>query len=317
MNLSIEHYIAPKTLGDLWAYLHQQDTPTGFLYGGLDLFPHTTQHTPPTTWIDLTRITELASIEEHEGHIAIGASTTYTSLCHTPLLQRHAHALVQAASCVQSWQMRNRITIGETIALASSEACILPALYALNASVKLEDGYKERTLPISEYLQMTERNPKEVLTAIILPKQAIHSVFLMRGLHNNLPMAKVSVAVSCIIQEGVYRQVRIALGAVSSKIIRAVTAEGLMEGQPITHLPLIDRAADEARRAARPSSDIYSNARFRKWIVGILTSRAFQMMIANAQTLVVSQDPSTQTEDTEEPVSPHTQEETVTDTPKE
>lgn len=286
MNFKISRYLAPRSLPELWSIIRECETFPTLLAGGTDILHNTLP--PPTTqpiWLDLGRIPELQGVEIRDDQIWVGACTTYTHITRSTILAKYATALVTAAHGVDSWQLRNRITLGGTLAVGRFDATILPPLYALDARIICHNGTQERIVDIDDFCSapgQTSLQEGEIVTGFCLPCQERYSVFLKASLHSTRPNAKVSVAVSAVFQDENFRQVRIALGAVAPQVLRATVAEGLLEGQPL-HLPLLERVADEARRVSRPTSDIHSSARYRKWLVGILTSRAFHQIIEQTQ----------------------------------
>lgn len=299
MPLNISSYTAPQSLKELWQLLQQSSTSPILLSGGIELLLRAREGYIPShrPWIDLTTIPELCGVRQIGSMLWIGASTTYSQLASNPLVQQHATALSMSAAQLGSWQIRNRSTLGGNASRGGSEADMLPSLYALNARMVCNDGQTERQLPCEEFYtgpQQTALNDREVLTGVLIPIEHRYSVFLKLKSRTVRSTAKVSLAMSLYIHNEHYSQACIALGAVSPSVVRARSAEGLLEGQPIAHTALLDRVADEIRRAANPITDLRSSARYRKWSVGILAKRSLALLLKQHQTdTLPSEGPST------------------------
>ncbi len=283
MPPNIEHYCAPNSLKQLWALMQELKSPPVFLAGGTELLRHHNhKHSLPEVWVDLQQLPELSGIDEIEDHVVVGANTTCAQLADSSLLQFYATALANAAQQFGTCQVRNRCTIGGLIARGGMEADVVPTLYALNAKIVCSNGQEERLLDCDEFFlepKSTACQEKEIILGLHIPKTQRHSIFLKRSSTGSRSPAKVSVAIAMSFEENHFKQVRIAIGAAGPMVQRATTAEGLLEGQPIDYLPLLERVAYEVRRSARPTSDPISNARYRKWSVGILTLQALHQLI--------------------------------------
>lgn len=285
MSLDISRYVAPKHLRQLWKIVAKAEQPPLF-YAGDDLLllqakRRSLGSEPPRTWVDLTRLSELKGIKETSEGIWIGASTTYNEIAEHPLVMDHARALQMSAQQVGAWQVRNRNTIGGYASRGAKEADLLPALYVLGATIICHNGTTERRLSCEEFYKDTKAialQENEIITGFFIPIRGRQSVYLKLTTSAPRCPAKVSIAVSLNIHNENYSQIRFALGAVGPKILRATSAEGLLEGQPIADTTLLSRVADEVRRAALPASDQLSSARYRKWGIGILAVQALQQI---------------------------------------
>lgn len=290
MPFNISHYAAPRSLPQLWETIQEAKQTPVFLSGGIELLLRARDGFIPSyrTWIDLTTIPELCGIKRLEKALWIGASTPYSQLLESDLVQTHATALYMAAQQLGAWQIRNRSTIGGNASRGADGPDLLPALYALNAQIICHNGTTERQLRCEDFYispHQTALQNREVITGILIPttEPPRFSVFNKLKSRTVRSTAKVSVAVSVYVHNGNYSQARIALGGVGGGVARATTAEGLLEGQPISHIALLDRVADEIRRAANPTTDLRSSARYRKWSIGILGVRSLKQIIEQHQ----------------------------------
>lgn len=288
MPPNIERYHAPISMEEFHHLVQSLSSPPVYLGGGTELLRslHSTQREEPAVWIDLMRIPDLQGITEDDQFLRIGATTTCTQMAQDPLLEQYAEALRQAAQQYGSWQLRNRCTLGGLVSQGGSEADVIPALFALDAQIVCSNGRDERTFDCEDFFCETDTNilnDKEIVHTILIPKTLRSSVFLKQRSQGIRSPAKVSVALAATFEAHNFNQVRIAVGAVGPVTFRVTAAEGLLEGQPVDYYPLLERAVNEIRRAARPASDDVSNARYRKWCVGVLARKGIRELILPLQ----------------------------------
>jgi CO/xanthine dehydrogenase FAD-binding subunit len=251
--------------------------------GGLDILRRN-QHALFSTanLVDLTDIPEMSAITQCEHVLCVGATATCTQIAEHPLVQKFAPALAIATGQFGTWQIRNRCTLGGLILHGGGESHLLPVLYALNAKIVCLNDQDTRKFTCEEFFpvpQQTALSSGEVISAIELPLTQRYSTFLKRLSQSPYHPPKISVAIAFAISDEQFNQVRIAVGTPGSLVMRATQTEGLLEGQPIDYVPLLLRVAKEVRRSARPASDEISNARYRKWSLGILTLRGLTKLL--------------------------------------
>ena len=188
--------------------------------------------------IDLSGVRELIYIDEKEDRLEIGAGTTFTRLSESPAVQKHACCLAQAAGLIGSPQIRNRATIGGNVANCSPAADSIPALLALDASMKLVfSNGEEKVLTLQEFLAQEAgwlTREKAFIEGFIIPKKgdASRSGFIRIGSRRTVAISKLSLAIAIDIDE-MERIIgaRISLGAVGRTPYRSKSAEGLMKGR--------------------------------------------------------------------------------------
>jgi carbon-monoxide dehydrogenase medium subunit len=180
-------------------------------------------------------------------------------------------------------------TVGGNICNASPSADTAPGLLASGAHVVLASTRGERTLPLEDFFQgpgKTALQPGELLVRLELPHPPAHcgSFYLRHTPRARMDLAFVGVAASVQLGEtGEISSVRIALGAVAPTPMRAWRAEERLAGcQP--DAALINEAALLASAETRPIDDLRASADFRRHLVEVLTRRALEGAIANAQT---------------------------------
>ncbi|HJO33240.1 MAG TPA: xanthine dehydrogenase family protein subunit M [Anaerolineales bacterium] len=273
---------SPQTLEEACQML--AETGGKLVAGGTDVIPQMRDGRFQTgRLIDLSRLDNLSYVEQHNGTIAIGALTNYTTLMHSPLLQTGASVLVEAAGLVGGIQTRNRGTVGGNIANASPAGDMHPPLLTLKAEVTLVSTDGERAIPLARLLQgpgETAVAPNEVIRQISfggLPAAA-KSTFLRLGNRRGMAVSVVSVAV--VLQlglENMVEDVRVALGAVAPTAIRCHKTESLLMRRQLTD-SVIEEAANTAVQECSPIDDVRGSANYRRHGVKVLVRRGLQTL---------------------------------------
>ncbi|HWO41553.1 MAG TPA: xanthine dehydrogenase family protein subunit M [Candidatus Eisenbacteria bacterium] len=279
----------PTSIAEASALLRNRGPGGRFLAGGTDLVIAVKEKgLAPKYVVDLKRIPGLSGIRENEdGSITIGALTTMRALETSALIVERFPFLAQSAAEVGSIQIRNRATVGGNMANATPSADVAPALIALDATVLIENGEHERTVPLEEFFRgpgQTVLSAEEILTQITIPspvrsedrgRKRLVGEYIKFSPRDMMDLAYVGVAVAYLLLEPERRceRVRIVLGAVAPTPMRARAAEAVLEGQGLTE-GLAARAAAEAARESRPISDVRSSAEYRRAMVEAMTKRA-------------------------------------------
>lgn len=280
-------YLMPKTLEEALAALRNQKGTAKVFAGGTDLIPQLKRREIPTPQcvIDLKGILGLGNITYHEGSgLTIGSLTTISELVESPVVLQHFPSLFQAALSIGSPQVRNRGTFAGNICTAVPSADSAPVLLTLEANIKIKGPKKEKTVPIGKFFtgpRTTVLKPDEILLEISVPKPAPASrgVYLKLSPRHSMDLAIVGVAVLGVSENGVCKDVRIALGAVAPTPIRAPMSEAMLKGQRITSA-LIDEAARNAITQCSPIDDHRASQEYRCDMVYAMTRRALNQVFA-------------------------------------
>ena len=278
-------YLRPKTLDEALSLLKQHGEAARLLAGGTDLIPQLKgrEMTIPRYVIDLKGIpglTTLAYTKKRE--LSIGPLTTISAIEDSETVRTHFSPLAQAAASMASPQVRNRGTFAGNICSAVPSADSAPALLSLNAAVKLKSLKGERVVSMDDFFtgpRTTVIRPDEILLAITVPEMAPggKGVYLKLSPRKAMDLAVVGVAAFGLMEGGVCKDVRIALGAVAPTPVRAPMAEALLRGQKITP-GLIDEAAKNAITQCNPIDDHRASAEYRCDMVFAMTRRALQQV---------------------------------------
>ena len=231
----------------------------------------------PERVISLARLGGMRWVEARAGRVAIGGGTTLSDLLRDPLIAEHGASLADAARVFAGQMVRNTATVAGNIACGSPAADLVPPLMALDAEIELVSKSGTRAVKLAGYFtgyKQTARQPGELIAGISWPQRRSGSADLFYKLARRRgdAITVVGVAVALVLQDGVCKQVRIALGAVAPTVIRATGAEALLEGQA-PDAALIDKAAKQASRECTPIDDIRASADYRRHAVHMLVRR--------------------------------------------
>jgi carbon-monoxide dehydrogenase medium subunit len=228
--------------------------------------------------VDISRVPEMRGIHIENGQVVIGASTTYSEIIRSPIVQQHALLLIEASKKIGAVQIQNMATLGGNIGNASPAADAIPCLYVLGAEVVLRSLSGERRIPIEKFHQgyrKIDLQRGELIKEIrfSIPPAGSGSAFYKYALRKSQAISVVDAAACVQVQDGQIKQAAVALGAVASTIIRSPAAEAVLIGQPPSEV-LFARASEAARQDAHPIDDIRGSASFRRYLVAVCVSHA-------------------------------------------
>ena len=274
-------YQAPATIDEALALLAANPDEAKILAGGHSLIPAMKLRlAQPGLLVDIGRIKDLAYIREEGDQIAIGATTTHYQIESSALLQKICPLLPECASHIGDVQVRNKGTIGGSIAHSDPAGDWPAAIIALKAQMVSVGANGERTTSADDFfvdLLTTALTPDEILREIRLPKPAGrfgHSYQKVR--HPASGFAVVGVAVALVLNaDGSCESASIGITGVASKAYRAVAVEAALKGRPLSD-QTIAQAAAHATDGVDANSDLYASEDYRRHLAQVYTRRALQ-----------------------------------------
>jgi CO/xanthine dehydrogenase FAD-binding subunit len=248
------------------------------LCGGTDLLVAAGNKPEPAGIIDVFGLAPLKGVREREGGgISIGAATTYAEILGSEPARRELPALVQAAREIGALQIQARGTLGGNIATSSPVGDSLPVLLALDAVIEVASAAASRMVPYTEFCtgyRKTAMAADELIVAVHIPPRPAGLVQYWRkvGTRKAQSISKVMIAAAARLVEGRVAEVRIGLGAVADRPIRARAVEDAVRGMAPG-----PEAADAARAALAteitPIDDVRSTASYRLAVARNLVAR--------------------------------------------
>lgn len=276
-------YVDPRSLSEALESLHEHGDDGKVLAGGQSLVPLLNMRlAQPRVLVDLNRVSELnyiapRTINGSEG-VAFGAMTRQRSVEDAGDVLVRLPLLAQAIAWVGHPQIRNRGTVGGSIAHADPSAELPLVFRALDGVATVRSLGGERTVAASDFFLYTftpALEPDELLVDVWLPlpKPGTGQAFLEVARRHG-DFALVAVAVSLTLGEHtVCSDVRIAIGGASPIPMRATEAERALAGQP-AGLEIFRQAGRLAAEATEPADDVHADAVYRREVAGFLTARA-------------------------------------------
>jgi CO/xanthine dehydrogenase FAD-binding subunit len=266
----------PRTLSEAYGIL--ATGPHRPIAGGTDVMVQITGELGPAPdrMIDLWRLAELRGIAADGHALTLGALTTYTEIRQSAVCREHLPALVEAAATIGAAQIQNRGTLGGNAANASPAGDTLPILLATDAEIIVGGPRGERTIPAADFwvaYRRTALEADELVLRIRIPLAAGREArFRKIGTRRAQAISKVVMALAWRDLGGTWSDVRLALGSVADRPIRARTTEAVLEGAKPTS-EIADRAADALAAEIQPIDDVRSTADYRRAVAARVLHR--------------------------------------------
>lgn len=281
-------YHRPRTVDEALELLAQGGTAAKPLAGGQSLIPAMNfRLARPAILVDLNGIADLAYVREDAAGLHIGAMTRQRAAERDPLVARLAPLLREALPHVAHVQIRNRGTIGGSIAHADPAAELPAVMLALGARFQARGRAGAREVPADRFftsLFTTALAPDELLIGITVPSPPPRSgsafVEIARR-HGDYALAGVAVRVT-LDEAGRCHDARIALLGVGERPVLAARAAKALTGAPPTPERIRDAASVVAAKDVDPPGDIHASSAFRRHLTGVLTRRALTIAFARA-----------------------------------
>jgi carbon-monoxide dehydrogenase medium subunit len=274
-------YEAPKTLDEALALLAANPDEAKILAGGHSLIPAMKLRlAQPGMLVDIGRIKDLAYIREEGDRISIGAMTTHYQIESSSLLRKICPLLSECASQIGDVQVRNKGTIGGSIAHSDPAGDWPAAILALNTQMIVVGGKGERAIDANDFfvdLLTTALAPGEILREIVIPKPTGrfgHSYQKVRHPASGFAVVGVAVALTLGVDSSC-ESAGVGITGVGSKAYRAAAVEDALKGTSLNDQTIAEAAA-QATAGVEANSDLYASEDYRRHLAEIYTKRALQ-----------------------------------------
>lgn len=276
-------YVRANTLDEALTLVAEAGDDAKFLAGGQSLMPLLVYRlSRPTHLVDIGHLPGLGDICPAGGGLLVGGLVRHAQVERSVGLVGPWRAIREAACLIGHYPIRTRGTFGGSVAHADPASELPVVSLALNASFVLRSAESTRTVPAAEFFMgpfMTVLEPTEAVVEIRFPAPppALRSAFEEFTLRSgDFALASAAVAIG-VGEDGVARDVRIALGSVGPAPLRAREAESALEGAVLTEESIAD-AAQLAARGCDPSGGPGIDAEFRRDLVTALVTRALRRL---------------------------------------
>lgn len=273
-------YESPRTLSEAIDLL-ASNQEAKVLAGGHSLLPAMKLRlAQPAMLVDIGRIGGLSYIRESGDQIAIGAMTTHVEIANSALLHRSSPLLALAAAQIGDTQVRNRGTIGGSLAQAHPAADYPAAVLALDAEIVTHSRSGERTIPAPSFFTgmfSTALAHGEILTEIRVPKTGAAGIAYKKMHHPASGFAVVGVAVRLKSSGSKIDSAAVGITGVAEIAYRAKAVESALTGKT---------AGDIADSASHTTDDVdvigdyYASAEYRRHLASVITRRALSEALA-------------------------------------
>ena len=278
-------YKRATSLDDAIAQLRAAKGDGKLLAGGHSLVPlMKLRLSEPKTLIDIARIPELAGIRQTGDKIAIGAGTVHHDVASSALVQQACPMLAEAAASIGDPQVRNRGTLGGSLAHNDPAADYPAVMLALDAGIQIKGPKGARVVNASKFCQglfTVDLAPDEIIVSVEFTpvKSAAYAKLHQRASH----FAIVGVAAALEVSGGTIQSARIGLTGASTHATRLTSVEQVLAGKPLNQKTIEEASRNAGAGVADINSDIHASAEYRRAMIAVFTERAMASAMSRAK----------------------------------
>jgi carbon-monoxide dehydrogenase medium subunit len=275
-------YQRASSLDDALAKLHAAGGDGKLLAGGHSLIPlMKLRLSEPKLLIDIGRIPGLSGIREKDGRIEIGAGTTHAEVAASTLLREKCPMVADAAAEIGDPQVRNRGTLGGSLAHADPSADYPAAMLAVDAEVHVKGPKGWRAVKAADFFQdlfTVNLAPDEIIAGVQFApvKAAAYAKLHQRASH----FAIVGVAAAIDVAQGAIRSARVGLTGASTHAIRLSGVERALAGKPAVAKTIEEAARGAGADVETVNADIHASEEYRRAMIAVFTRRALAGALA-------------------------------------
>jgi carbon-monoxide dehydrogenase medium subunit len=252
------------------------------LSGGQSLMPAMNLRLiSPELIVDIGELAELRGVAVNGDVLTIGALTRHVDLARSPEIASHAPLLTEAIAHVAHPAIRNRGTIGGSLAHADPASELPACMLALNATIVIRSQGGERRMAAADFftgIYETALSPEELLVAVELPVGRRNpSHFFSEFARRHGDYAIVGLAAQALVERDVLTDLRLVFFAVGDRPVLATAANRLVNGA-ITPAVLSDASADLAAELD-PQGDQQASASMRRHLAKVLLARCVAALL--------------------------------------
>src|SRR2546430_303136 len=280
-------YKRANTLDEALILLAQNEDAK-ILAGGHSLIPAMKLRlAQPPLLVDIGRIADLSYIREEDNQIRVGAMTTHYQIESSELLKTICPLLPECPSHIGDVHVRNKGTIGGSLAHSDPAGDWPAAIIALNAELVAVSKNGERTIKADDFfidLLTTALDPSEILREIRINKTDCGAAQAYVKMHHPASgFAVVGVAANLSLNGNANcERASIGITGVSAKAYRASAVESSLNGATVND-ETIAKAAGHAADGVDLNGDLFASADYRRHLAEVYTKRAIETAVARAK----------------------------------
>jgi len=280
-------YQAPRSVDEVVALLAEHADEAKVLAGGQSLVPLLAMRLArPSQLIDINNVDGLTGIRPLDGDgVVLGALTREREAERASLVTERAPVLAEALPLIGHVSIRNRGTVGGSLAHADASAELPAVAIVTGADMVVRSTRGERVVPAAEFFAghfTTSMADDELLTEVRIPggpPGAGWAFYEIARRHGDFALVGVAAMVS--LDGDRIRESRVALMGVADRAVRATGAEAMLAGGPAS-ADSFAAAAQEATSNLKPPSDIHGSEEFRRHLAGVAVRRALTTAASRA-----------------------------------
>ena len=275
-------YSRATSVDDALAKLRATNGEGKFIAGGHSLVPlMKLRLSEPKTLIDIARIPELSGIRQKGSAIEIGAGTVHHEVATSSLLTQACPMLTDAAASIGDQQVRNRGTLGGSLAHADPAADYPAVMLALDADINVKGPKGARSVKASDFFQglfTVDLAKDEIIVSVQFTpvKAAAYAKLHQRASH----FAIVGVAAALQASGGTIQSARIGLTGAASHATRLTTVEQALAGKPLNQKSIEEAVRNAGAGVQDINSDIHASEEYRRAMIAVFTERALASAMA-------------------------------------
>jgi aerobic carbon-monoxide dehydrogenase medium subunit len=273
-------YHRPDSLAEAIDVLARYGSEATVLAGGQSLMPQLAlRRARPKHLVDLQRLGELTTIERAGGLLRIGAMVRHRQLERDGSVPR---LMRRAARHIASAEVRNRGTLGGSLAHGDAASDMPAVMLALNATIVAQGDSGSREIAVADFFQdylETALEPHEVLTEVRFDDARGFGGGYEKFNRRQEDWAMVGVVALVKQEGGVVSDVRVGLTHMATTPLRATAVEEALRGQPL-NADTIRAAAEHAADGTNPPEDLNANQDYKRHLARVLTRRALTQAAA-------------------------------------
>jgi carbon-monoxide dehydrogenase medium subunit len=284
MKLPPFEYACPTTLSDAVALLASHDGEAKPLAGGQSLVPMLAfRVASPSLLVDLRKLAELRQIKIADDGVTLGAMVRWRDILDDARLRKAHPLLVAAVEHVAHYQIRNRGTVGGSIAHADPAAEMPGIVVTCEAKIAAVGKAGTRVIDAADFFQgplMTVLKPDEIITEIRLPAWPAKRRFGFQEFARRRGDFALAAAMLFYDEEdGKARNAHVGAIGVADRPLRLPSVEQVLNGNTIDEA-IIAKAEAAASASVEPADDIHAGGAYRKALIGVMVERALKSAAA-------------------------------------
>jgi carbon-monoxide dehydrogenase medium subunit len=269
-------YTRATSVDDALAKMRAAGGSGKFIAGGHSLVPlMKLRLSEPATLVDIARIPGLSGIKTTGDAIEIGAGTVHHDVATSAALKQACPMLAEAAASIGDQQVRNRGTLGGSLAHSDPAADYPAAILALDADIQVKGANGARVVKAKDFFQglfTVNLAADEIITGIrfVPMKSSAYAKLHQRASH----FAIVGVAAALDVKDKTIQSARVGLTGAGSHATRLTNVEKALAGKPLSAKTIQDAARNAGAGLEDVNSDIHASEEYRRAMVAVFVERA-------------------------------------------